>query len=442
MVKRVLRALLLWTRDVKPAFTSLCIFFHRLHTKQAFIKERLLDRGHGDLRPLFDAGPPLLQGGREWSVISEAMDWYVERRGILDEHWPLQGDDGNEQEAEAAEEEGDEGENLYDDSVHRKRLDKSLHDPYWISGTIVIHYLLRWVWHLQNWCKSCPCHSAALLRSLNKELSDIRCPHKGCRAVCLATGAVNEFIRNLNLLTEAFLSRDLLPALLHEQRSFLLDAFRSAKNFMIAEFRIRTLCYSVLPLRSFGMAHEDDCKAVAALVDGLIQFERLEQSGNLGQVHPRTLELYARGGRLRTLVLDIVNHRKTFAECPELLHYRVAPHFVKTNEASIEEKHARISGMIRSAPHHSAGLVSMEVRKHEILQNNVRDPDFSRIMIEKLHEFINPKACIDGLEMGLHPAVQEFAALNDGSWNALTVKAATDIVFRGDLQTGFQHLEL
>jgi hypothetical protein len=64
---RLLAALHLW-KDLKPALSSLCMFFHRPHTRTAFVKESLTDKGHQVLEPLFSRGPPLLEGGRVWGV--------------------------------------------------------------------------------------------------------------------------------------------------------------------------------------------------------------------------------------------------------------------------------------------------------------------------------------------------------------------------------------
>ena len=113
------------------------------------------------------------------------------------------------------------------------------------------------------------------------------------------------------------------------------------------------------------MAHDNFDVAREALIDCLMQFEALD---SLTGVHPITLELFARGSPLREQVLAVVRRERTFQECPGLLKFRYAPHFVPTNETSIEQKHASVHGYIKRAPHHSETFVSGHLCRFEVLE--------------------------------------------------------------------------
>ena len=145
--KRMMDGLNLW-KKLKVNLSSVCIYFHRPHTRGEFIHLYLIPSGREHMQALFSSGPPLLQGGRVWGVVVESLEWYFERMDLLDATWPHVAEAADEEHHDdAVDAEPDIDDGVYDDTVHRRRLNRSLHKPFFKGGCTAMLSLARYLGH-------------------------------------------------------------------------------------------------------------------------------------------------------------------------------------------------------------------------------------------------------------------------------------------------------
>jgi hypothetical protein len=322
---------------------------------------------------------------------------------------------------------------------HLKRCDDAMTDDMWWAANDIIAIFAKALGSVQAWSVRCPCHPYSIKDLLNVNYSKLWCPLAGCIAPDLACGGLETFYENLcSLLFDEL--HDTLAPLSVEQRGTITDYFQIGKMYIHAELILRFgRGWASIPLRALGMGHENNEKAIGALVDCLAQYEALSAE----EITYLTFILFDRRGPLREQVIAIVTRMRTWDQCPGLLRYRHISLFVFPTEVSVERKHATLSKSVRDAPFHSVAYASVHgLRKHEILRFFEEDADghkeFKRIMDSKCR---TPRACIQGLGLAYHPSCSQYMDGDGTLRHSMPHYVAADVIYRSDLNSQYMDLE-
>ena len=360
----------------------------------------------------------------DFEAVEASLEYYVHRCDVLDAHWQHRQHQNEDAGGDAPDDDDDDDEGEYDDTVHRRRLDIALHSVKFKAAALAMHSLVtKWLGHLENWSKTCPCHSQELLKHFDVTVS---CPLCGCRAVDLATGQARAFLNELDASLEVDLLASLPARLGADESADIVAGWNASKQLLRSEWEVRTAPWMQLPLRALGMAHQNMRIVKEVLVDCLMQFDALD---NPQSAHPMSKRLFMRGSSLRDQILDIICERKDFSGTPDLQLYRYAPHFIRTDESSIESKHAFVSKRVKFAPHHTEAYVSSHLRRQCILKT-LRCAEWSDFLTI-FDRVRTPGDCLVALGMQCHPCVEELQLAGRGL-QQVSPSFAARIIYHND----------
>ena len=228
-----------WESHCKAFLTSLCIYFNNGELRKEFSEEGLRRKGGNDVwsayHCLFDVGPPQIKGGRVWHVLSKVREWLCpERILVIRSWWPwadhlhVENDDLDEGATDN-----------YARLVGRHRANVSRvvsSSDTWGFVTMLFH-LVELIGHLENWFRSCPCHSHELVQAL--AVQKCLCNLRGCRAVCCATGEIDLMLRQITTASEHDLSQKLPIDMSAAARSEVIREFNWSKNIIFTHAFLR-----------------------------------------------------------------------------------------------------------------------------------------------------------------------------------------------------------
>ena len=423
--KRLLSQLPAWP-IVKPFLESACILFHRPQTRKRF--KRGLPHAFADDVVRFRSGPPVLEGGRVWGVVSNACEWFLDRRRCIQQNYhQVMVVATPEREIDANVE--DDGHADFDQSVHINKADVAFMDNMWWSGIALIHLFAQWLSAITFFLQGCPCHPRKLRDALELRLDRLKCPLRGCWAGPLANGALSHFGDRMFLRLFNTLDDRNMQGLSAAQRSSIIDQFRLGKEYSFVELSLRTKGWQRLPLRACGMADHDEDAACDALLECLAQFEALSSDN----VDSLTFTLFGRDGPLRAQVLAVATRQVSFSDAVDLKRYRDIMQFLPVLEISVERLHAVVSSRIRSAPNHSPAYTSVQaLRKHEIIGVFNSSQEAIDELTAQLGQCRSPENCLSLLGLSAHPDVVDRQVPHD---------LAVNIIYRASLTTQFQELD-
>lgn len=123
---------------------------------------------------------------------------------------------------------------------------------------------------------------------------------RGRRVPELCCGAAETFLREVAATQHVeFLGR--CGGLPENEAAKVMHELSIGKDFVLAELRMRTDCFSQLPLHLLCLGHHDLGVVRAHLAICLIQYEHLRCTG--AEAHPMTRALLSPGGPLRDSVM-------------------------------------------------------------------------------------------------------------------------------------------
>lgn len=203
------------------------------------------------------------------------------------------------------------------------------------------------------------------------------------------------------------------------------------KDFVLAELRMRTDCFSQLPLHLLCLGHHDLGVMRAHLAICLIQYEHLRCTG--ADAHPMTRALLSPGGPLRDSVMVFLHGGDL---SPALLDFRRKAQLSSNLEVAVERRHAQLHQHLRAAPHHSEAFASIGLRRHEILEDMRNNPAVANRMAVLIDRAGHPKCALEQLGLRHHPVLAPYFV--GGLLPRRTPHAvAGPIIYRCDLRTQF-----
>ena len=137
---------------------------------------------------LFEGGgPPLLDGGRDWAVLTAANAWWMhgDRYSIVVAAWPWHDDD------EYIQVNPDEDIDNRKLGVHRRVISTAgLRNKDQWGGLVLIRICGEWLGHIEAWVRTCSCHSAAMREHFWPH-TRYNCFLNGCKLVDVAAGCLH-----------------------------------------------------------------------------------------------------------------------------------------------------------------------------------------------------------------------------------------------------------
>ena len=294
--------------EIKKDFESLVITFHRPWTRKRF--KRTVPK---EQQCLFTTGPPLLEGGRAWTVTQEAVKYFKTREAIIRDNWDGGVVSGNKN-PEEEDGEGDEPDDLFKDtSVHVGRCNRCIKMAFFWATLGLVQVFGDWLGNVVNWCLGCACHPRRLREAFGLHVDVLKCPCRTCRAPCIAAGRLDGVMARLSQLSFQQIDGITDPELTVVDRSRLIDEFYLGREFVDTEHQIRNYGWKRAPLKGLVLGDWDLNVIIDKLIEMLAEFEAVSEA-NYPDCHMFTLDLFARGGPLREQVLTkIICHKKKVA---------------------------------------------------------------------------------------------------------------------------------
>ena len=375
-----------------------------------------------------------------WGVVKQTADWLLdeERRHLICTYF-----DHAVLDREVLEE-GEDGDDLPDrvdvDEDFRREAAVNLRrcatvipcGMFWSLRGLVQH-ICNWTGQFQNKLKGCKCHPSALREHFADAFKDLDCPLKCCWAPDLANGfAIPYLDRICGAFFQSYMDGH-CSGLTPNERAIMIDQFTIAKEFIIAELRIRLDGWGKLPLRAFALAIGDLDQEIQCMVDCLLQFQALTDEELRGMSH-LTWYLFSRAGPCRAQVVLLVQRARTYADLPELREVRCKMAFAPVLEFSVEMKHALISLGIRSSPNHSIAFASAQALRRSTVEEVLSTSEGSQKLYESLKCMCrSPSSCVGTLQLAAHPHLRDYISEDTGKLQTCVPHhLAVDVIYRND----------
>ena len=308
-------------QEFKKNFESLCITFHRAYTRKRFTR-RVPDLQ----KHLFKTGPPILEGGRTWTVVTRAVQWFkgCGREDIIRAYWHHESMCGNAEIDEDMEVDGDGVREQYfkDTAVHVTRCTELIPVPFFWASLGLVEVFSGWLAHIVNWALGCVCHPHALREAFGLRISDIECPQRMCKAPEVVAGEMDDLMEACAEDSYQEVSGISDPLLSAPDRGRLLDEFFLCRQVVFSQYEIRTYGWHQSPLKGLILGYSQDEVIIRKLLEMLAEFEAIPVV-NYSTLHVFTLDLLARGGPLREQVLCLVTRTRRIHELPGLKRIRL-----------------------------------------------------------------------------------------------------------------------
>jgi hypothetical protein len=421
----VLTHLLCWPQ-AKIWLDAMCIYFHNAYTRDAFSYTCLTD-GRLPWKGFFTSGPPKFEGGRVWNVLVEAVDWLLTRKYIIRTSWDRQRVAFHRVDGQP----GDDNE----DGVRFNKVDEAIGSPLFWGVLQLLSAFASFLGIVSAWVQSCSCHPTALCQALEIMPAKLTCPMRGRRGSELACGQLSPFLTQLADTTSAHLQANLDGASPVQRASVLAD-FDVGKAFLLAEFTLRTQCWTQLPLKLICLGHWDLAVVRQHLGQCLVLYDNLPG----GTHHPWTEQLLHPASPLRDMCELLIAGDTTFDECDDLAKHRARAQFLPTLEVSIERKHAQLHHGIRLSPRHGGAFASMMLRKGELIRGlDENAEELHTELAALLRAYSSPRSCIIALGLQSHPVFAPHR-INGELSRDLPHTLAVKVVYRCDVETQFMEL--
>ena len=123
---------------------------------------------------------------------------------------------------------------------------------------------------MEGFMQTCPCHSSAAKEEMP---SSVHCPLSGFRAICLASGALDEHVHGAAAASTNMLLRDLFPRASWNARTQAILNFNHTKSMVVASIVIRATEHKDLPNLFFKVGNQDDEVAMVGMADCILLFD-------------------------------------------------------------------------------------------------------------------------------------------------------------------------
>ena len=298
-----------------------------------------------DQQHLFKTGPPILEGGRTWTVVTKAVQWFkgMGREQLIRDNWhPASMCGGPEDQFEVDADEGENAQPVFKDTaVHVGRCTEVIPEAFFWGTLGLLEVFSGWLSHIVNWCLGCVCHPRALREAFDLRILDINCPQRMLKAPEVAAGELDTVMETC--ADESFHSVSGIadPLLTLAERGRLIDEFYLCREVVFTEYNIRTHGWHQSPLKGLILGYTDFEVIITKLLEMLAEFEAvpIEEYNTL---HSFTLDLLIRGGPLREQVLCLVTRTRTIEELPGLERIRLLPehpsHMIQNEVGSLLDK--------------------------------------------------------------------------------------------------------
>ena len=430
--KRLLSELPCWPQ-LKPFYDSLCIYFHNDSTRMEYVQLGLKsDSTYEALTYLFEeGGPPKLQGGRVWTVLTQANTWWEGRYTIVQATWPFHADELG----------GDNGEDIADEELgrHRSVITQNLRDVEQEGRLILVRVLQDFIQHIECWIRACPCHTTEMVEQLwpNKIFD---CPLAGLRVVDVCAGQLHVLLDEAASLHHRRLNAKLPRGLTESQRGRIIQHFFVVKGHVVSYALVAAQPFLKIPIRSLGLGHHDHKIALAVGASCILQYDALsiEEAVN---AHPRSIEMFAPGSEFRAELTRNISEGQLVEEDDDnvVFRFRCKALYAAADESPIERSHAEGTQNICKAPHHTNAFFSCMSRKAEIMRRLSSVGGISSF-VSLWPSCATAADCLNTLQMQYHQAVVH--SLNDRQQVApkFPDRIAVRVIYRGDVPTQFEHL--
>ena len=146
-------------------------------------------------RDHFSHGPPLLEGGRIWKVVTESTRWFTLNKDHIQRFWNTEsmqgaahahGDDSNDDD--------DHDDNPLETSVKIAKAGVGFADVFFWAVVALVSQFSDWLEYIENWASGCACHPRKLRGhfQIRKDAED--CPMRGKRASCISSGKLHALV--------------------------------------------------------------------------------------------------------------------------------------------------------------------------------------------------------------------------------------------------------
>ena len=426
MDMRTLNSLPLYEKH-KPGINSAAHTFHFRHCRECYTETCLVD-DRITWRAFFSSGPPTMDGGRSWGVVSEITDYFVERQNLIENSWDVARVSFNDGAAGG-------GNDLTVDRAHLARTNESFVDQEWWSTMHLIKILEEMFGAIEAFMLTCVCHGKSDCEEMGIEAFRDICPMRGCN-VCRM--ACNEHLEVFDRIGTTHQNR-LIPhtvRLNEGSRHAVMANFTIGKNGIFAELSVRFNCTEHIPIKICCFGHPDKRKARTHGALCLIEYENIPLEE---QQLPLTDEVCNPAGPTFGEAIDFIQGGD-FALVPRLRVVRNKGKFASNVETAIERDHAFLHRQIILAPHHSEAFASLGIRR----PNLVSAVDESRAAAIRFSELLDSNrsaaSCIEALGLAAHPSLRDFVNDRGELDKNLPQHVACRVVYHADLQSMFLDL--
>ena len=416
---------------------------------------------------LFDKKVPTWIEWR-WGSIAETLDALLPLQAALQANWSYQKYvRGGTQDGNLDTDDGDDPDRAVDPNVeHRKQFlkdlqvaDEAIRDPSFWMGCQVLLQLNVVMSKLEAWCSGCPCHgplfevdSLGRYRKclLYQKLSGLGgtdfCPFAGCRAPELAAGKLQSYLHEVTQMGTLEVSAQVVRGVPAGQQDDLLRQWHFGLGVILTGISEKLEFWAELPHALVGLA-SFDYSIVKATADKCL---RMYKRSDPALHHPLSF-LFCDPNTLHGFHDDLVALAggEPLDNRPRLCQlWCLRMRFFSLLETPIEEKHARLSALVRKSTYCSEALYSMTLRISEIFRRINEDPAWLKKLQGEFHDLHGKGRfyLLQSLHLHLHPAVtaalQQRFTKNAKKESKIGNRLAKSIVYHADPESQFKgHLD-
>ena len=422
--------------DESKFLNSFCVYFHYGCTRDEFIQEGLEKTAQGKLLvAMFESGPPILEGGRAWTILCKALIWIRKRWNIAEHYWPFDfvGDDDDDNgELRTLDAEPSAAEL----GVHRKTITKGIRNPLTKGFIELLWQGIEVNGHIENYIRSCKCHRWTM-REAGVIPKNFRCPMAGCLLAEVCAGEMDGFIDKSLALSEAELHANFPARLDGASRSRLVLQFGLFKSEIHVQLSLRAESLYVLPNRLLGGGHGNVTIALTVYADCVCQWNELSDADK-AMMHPQVRKHLTDPVKQQWLAAMEADSFELHG-LDEVNTFRAKIQFAKIEETSIEQRHAAAHQDLLKAHHHSLAFLSNTSRRAEVEQFT-HDSQGCIKFIEKLEHTNTAAKCLQTLNLQYHPKIVEMTKPSGEVDSSVPHTLAISVIYRGDRFTQYQDL--
>ena len=372
-----------------------------------------------------------MKGGRVWHILDKVRQWLCPELILVIRSWWPWGKHIH------LENDGDRDEGATDGYArmigrHRANICSNVSSSDVRGFVTMLFHLVEYIGHLENWFRTCPCHSTELLEAVfPKQWS---CILSGCRAVCCASGEFDLVLKEITTASEHTLSAKLPTDMSEAARSDVIRQFNLSKNIIFTNAVLRFKEWKVLPLSLFGIGHHDTDRALTYLARCFIQFHTAIADNKRASLHDSVIEMFE-ADLGRTEVLTALRTGEIM-DTGYLAEWRAKWQFARCCEVSVERLHATINAGIRKANAAGYGLLFHLFRRLEF--NELCEDSIARAAVISHLDFTYSGAtCIASLGMSGHADAVAYLLEGNKCVAHFPNSTAARIIYRGDTYSQF-----